>query len=351
MVLFGILALAFLQLGACSNVTLSNIIPKRDTRGSILDAHDGNIVFDPGSGRYLYFSVGYGDCKEPPGNTGCAGPGGADAACGFLYNHTLSVYSTLDFVAWVNEGNALPLAPPRPNLVLFSPKVIYNKLTAKWVLWANWVGGPFPYTYSVSTSTNPLGPYTSDWNDTVAMSTQFGNLNNNAHVGDLNLFLDDDGQGYLIYSSKQHVQIEPLSEDFQSSAFNATNRTSGVFPRGNEAPAMFKRAGKYYALVSDACCFCSPGGSVRAYIADAPLGPYTNFGDDRASFTWGLCPFLPLATPVSTCSQQTLVFQTSSGDVVWAGDRCAWVVDGCVPTRGRASDGREGLTLPPPSYF
>jgi len=303
---------------------VSNILPKRDTNGKILDAHDGNIVFDPATKLYYYYSVGYGDCEEPIGLTGCSGFVNPSSPCGFLNNHSVNLYSTADFTSWKYEGNVLPLAPPRPTCVLFSPKVIYNARSALWVLWANWVNcAHASYTYTVSTSPSPLGPFINDFNDTVAMSTQYGNLHNNSHVGDLNLFLDSDGKGYLIYSSQLHVQIEPLSEDFRSSAYNATGLTSGQFPTGNEAPAMFKRNGMYYALLSDACCFCNPGAGVFAYVASAPLGPYTLtwVNSPRGSFTWDLCPFAPLSTPVATCAQQTLVFQTQAGDTVWMGDR------------------------------
>lgn len=54
------------------NVTISNILPRRDTTGAIIDAHDGNVLFDSASGQYLYYAAGYGSCQEPPGLNGCA---------------------------------------------------------------------------------------------------------------------------------------------------------------------------------------------------------------------------------------------------------------------------------------
>ena len=42
---------------------------------------------------------------------------------------------------------------------------------------------------------------------------------------------------------------------------------------------MFKREGKWYALVSESCCYCKPGGKVHAYSATDPLGPYDYLGE------------------------------------------------------------------------
>ena len=62
------------------------------------------------------------------------------------------------------------------------------------------------------------------------------------------------------------VQIERLTGDYLASTWESTAQTSGVFPYGNEAPAMFKRGGYYYALVSDSCCYCGQGGLVSKLL-------------------------------------------------------------------------------------
>ena len=35
---------------------LSNVVPRRDTGGAILDAHDGNIVWSAATSSWLYFA-------------------------------------------------------------------------------------------------------------------------------------------------------------------------------------------------------------------------------------------------------------------------------------------------------
>ena len=134
-------------------------------------------------------------------------------------------------------------------------------------------------------------------------------------MGDFALFVDDDGTCYLLYSSDAHAQIEVLTDDYLASTWATDGRTSGVFPKGNEAPAMFKRHGLYYALISDSCCYCGGGGTVRSFVAASPLGPYTYAG----SITDSANPFNP--SGVSTSSQQTLTFALDDGQIVWVGDR------------------------------
>ena len=317
-----LLAAALCGVTACVPQDLSNVVPRRDVNGAILDAHDGNVVYDEVGQQWLYFAAGYGACREPDGLNGCADWTNG-TSCGFFRNHSVNVYSTSDFTTWRPHGNVLPL-PARPSAVLFSPKAVFNKKTGLWVLWINLYP---PYNYAVATSASPLGPFATV-NTSVALSTQFGSKYNNSNVGDFAIFVDDDETAYLLYSSDAHAQIEVLADDYLSSTWSVDGRTSGVFPHGNEAPAMFKRGELYYALVSDSCCYCGGGGQVRAFVASSPLGPYAYTG----SITEGANPFNP--SGVSTSCQQTLAFSVN-GQVVWVGDR--WQ-SGPEPARLKGQD-------------
>ncbi len=126
----------------------------------------------------------------------------------------------------------------------------------------------------------------------------------------------------MLYSAHSHCQIEKLTPDYRQSTWVTNNSaTSGVFPHGNEAPALFKRGAFYYALVSDSCCYCGQGGFVHAYRATSPLGPYDYLGQIAQGpnkGAWG--------GDVSTSSQQTATvsFQGNLGanaTVLWVGDR------------------------------
>lgn len=310
--------LSALTIAAASVV--SNVLPRLDTTGNIIDAHDGNVLFDAASSTYLYYAAGYGLCKEPTGPNGCEYWALNNTKCGFLFNHSVNLYTSQDLVTWTNEGNVLPVEN-RVDVVLFSPKVIYHDASQTYVLWYNYVPD---YSYAVAISKSRAGPFQTIAT-TTGNTTQYG-YPNNTHVGDFSLFKDDDGKAYLLYSSSAHVQIEPLSDDYTYSLYRTTNQTSGVFKKGNEAPAMFKRNGMYYALVSEACCYCQPGGLVYAYMASAPLGPYSYIGEIAAGPN-------PFHGDVATSSQQTNVFRVpgatpADDQFVWQGDRWQSAPDG-----------------------
>lgn len=110
-------------------VLLSNVAPRRDTAGNIIDAHDGNVLFI--GGQYHYYAAGYGLCLERNSTTGCEG---GFVGCGFYNNHSVTLYTSADLTTWTFRGNVLPLAN-RVDAILFSPKVVYNALTKLYVLW------------------------------------------------------------------------------------------------------------------------------------------------------------------------------------------------------------------------
>jgi hypothetical protein len=159
---------------------------------------------------------------------------------------------------------------------MFCPKVVYNNLTATWVMWINPImGANFGISYyAVATAKAFTGPF----------SIVSRNVSSLAHadVGDFNLFVDEaTGKGYVIYTS--HIQgsspthdmsIEELTPDYTASRGAARN--SGFFGHSFvEAPAMFKRGEVYYAVFGQCCCYCEWGSPVYVYTAAAPLGPYT----------------------------------------------------------------------------
>lgn len=295
-----------LSLADSVEVTISNVVPRLDNTGQILDAHDGDVVLF--NGTYYYFAAGYGLCTERPGQNGCQG---GFVGCGFLTNHSVNLFSSTDLTTWVAHGNVLPVAN-RPDAILFSPKAIRHPATGMWILWYNYVPS---YSYGVAYSTSPYGPFQTV--DAFAgASTQYG-YPNNSDIGDFSLLVDDDGEGYILYSANHHCQIEHLTANLSRSSYWVDgHKTSGVFPNGNEAPAFFKRAGVYYALVSESCCYCGEGAKVHAYSASAPLGPYTYLGEIAAGPN-------PFNGTIATSAQQTNVVPVGADGhaFLWQGDR------------------------------
>lgn len=261
-----LLLLCILALAEGAMVTISNIIPRRDTNNAILDAHDSKLNYDKTTGLYYWHAASYGNCTEPKGPSGCS-PASV-GACGFQVDHNVSYYFSPDLVTWTNAGiaftatNNLP-----PKSVLFAPKTVYNPNTKLWVMWFNYITESFSNSfYGVATSSNPAGPFTVVNHD-VALQFQDN--------GDEGIFVDDDGQAYVIYTtlSKGHsISIERLTLDYT----NSTLQSSGIFGDSFvEAPALFKRGDIYYATFGSCCCYCQSGSPVHVYTATSVLGPYT----------------------------------------------------------------------------
>jgi beta-xylosidase len=243
------LSLSLLSCSLAAQVTISNTVPRRDTDGAILDAHDSKLNFH--SGLYYWHAASYGNCTEPKGPSGCSPV--TVGSCGFQTDHNVSLYTSADLVTWKNEGVAFTATGNLPpHSVLFAPKTVYNAKTAQWVMWFNYITNSFTNSfYGVATSSNPAGPFTVV-NKNVALQFQDN--------GDEGLFVDDDGQAYVIYTtlSKGHsISIERLSPDYTTSLGAAAS--SGIFGPGNvEAPALFKRNGVYYATFGSCCQCCFP---------------------------------------------------------------------------------------------
>lgn len=260
-------------LGASTSITISNVKPRTDTTGNIMDIHDGNFVFL--NNTYYYFGAAYGTCLEPAGDSGCAGA--AVGACGFQTNHNVTLFTSTDLQTWTNKGFVFGMSDAgiSSDAIMFCPKVLYRQRTNDWVLWMNWIdGADFSHSfYASAVSFSPEGPF-KIVNKNIS-TLAFTDL------GDFNLFVDDDQTAYIIYTSHivdpsltHRMSIERLTPDYTASLGASAN--SGFFGHDFvEAPAMFKRNGIYYAVFGQCCCYCEEGGPVIVYTSSNVLGPYS----------------------------------------------------------------------------
>ena len=88
------------------------------------------------------------------------------------------------------------------------------------------------------------------------------------------MFIDDDGRGYIIFSSPQHnhsVSIELLSPDYLSSSKQLVATLPDVMV---ESPSLFRRNGIYYATYGSCCCACRAGSGQAVNWALSPSGPW-----------------------------------------------------------------------------
>jgi len=135
---------------------------------------------------------------------------------------------------------------------------------------------------------------------------------------DMNLFVDDDGTAYHIYSSEDNstLHISQLSDDYIS--------YSGKFARFfadryMEAPALFKTSdGTYYLIASD-CTGWAPN-AARSAKAKSIWGPWEELGN----------PCIGPGADLSFRSQSTYVFPVSGkkDQFIFMGDR--WVPENPV---------------------
>jgi beta-xylosidase len=89
---------------------------------------------------------------------------------------------------------------------------------------------------------------------------------------DMTLFVDDDGKAYHIYSSEENLTLHlaELSGDYLSH----TGKYTRIAPAGhNEAPAIFKKDGKYF-MITSGCTGWEPN-AARLFSAGNIWGPWT----------------------------------------------------------------------------
>ena len=217
--------------------------------------------------------------------------------------------------------------------VMERPKVLYNDKTGKYVMWWHCDG---------VTKSNPTGSNYGKAKAGVAISdTPYGpfkflgayklNYDENADhswdeaedawgsVRDMNVFKDDDGTAYVIYSSdgNTNMYVAKLNDEYtylaqdQKHAVLGKDFTLNFAGASREAPAMFKYNGTYY-MVTSGCTGWDPNPASYAY-ADSPMGPWTTVNN----------PCTDDGKNTSYRTQPTCVFpvDAAAGKFIYMGDR------------------------------
>ena len=196
-----------------------------------------------------------------------------EGSAGNLAQVGVHCYSSKDLYNWKDEGIALSVVPDdttshiAKGCVLERPKVIYNKKTGKFVMWAHVESADYSKACAgVAVSDSPVGPFI----------YQGSFRPNNAMSRDQTVFVDDDGRAYQFYSSENNatMYISLLTDDYL--------KPSGRFTRNfvkesREAPAVFKYDGKYYML-SSGCTGWDPNVAEIA-VADSIMGTWKTIGN------------------------------------------------------------------------
>jgi hypothetical protein len=264
-----------------------------DAAGHPVNAHGGGILFHAG----VYYW--YGELKEGRTYVTKANQswGGTRVVAGGV-----SCYSSTNLYDWKNEGVALPSGPEDPDhdlhcdKVLERPKVIFNAQTKQFVLWLHVDSADYKAARSgVAVSDSPTGPFkylgsfrpnAGVWPVNVTEQDKqpadgkpvplVRDFAGGQMTRDMTLFQDDDGKAYHFYVSEENatMYVSLLTDDYLKPAGKYARIFIG---RSMEAPAVFKRGGKYYLFASD-CTGWAPN-AARSAVADKIFGPWTELGN------------------------------------------------------------------------
>ncbi|MEK6793222.1 MAG: glycoside hydrolase family 43 protein [Spirochaetota bacterium] len=308
-----------------------------DNNGVHINAHGGAMLFH--DGYYWWF-----------GEHKVAGDAGNKAEVG------VHVYRSTDLYSWEDQGIALFVSDDMSHgiargCILERPKVLFNKLTNRFVMWfhlepkgkgylgarvgvavAERVAGPYRFVKSFrpdagiwplnvdDNEKSPLAPeefagtkYTGAAFDGYDAKRLFRRDFTDGQMSrDMTLFADDDDTAYHIYASEENgvLHISQLTPDYLGSS----GRWARAFPgRFMEAPAMFRHNGKYW-IIASGCTGWKPN-AARSAVADSPFGPWKDLGN----------PWIgaDVDTAISFDSQPAFIFpvQGRPGAFIFLGDR------------------------------
>lgn len=235
-----------------------------DTDGNRINAHGGGVLYHDGT--YYW----YGEYK---GDSTYWNPKVPSWECYRTEAGGVSCYSSKDLTNWKFEGVVLKpdltdeQSDLHPSNVLERPKVIYNDSTKKFVMWLHVDSHDYAKAAAgVAVSDSPTGDF-----------KYLGSIRpNDAMSRDMTLFKDDDGKAYHFYSSEENktLYISKLTDDYLKPTGNFTRN---FIDQSREAPAVFKRDGKYYIL-SSGCTAWDPNVAEYA-VADSIMGTWTVKGN------------------------------------------------------------------------
>ena len=237
--LFWVFLFAINEIIKAQNVTFRPGQIWNDTSGKAINVHAGYIVYEDG----YYYWIGDSRTGNECNGVGC--------------------YRSKDLYNWTNRGLIIPLSGKisednwdlAKGRNLYRPKILYNELTKKWIIWAVWENMEVTITKSCRLVSDHMeGDY-----DLYEISCVNGILSR-----DYTLFKDDtDGRVYFIGAVNTNADIlgVQLNDDYLDGTSNASIILDGV---KYEAPAIFKMYDMYFGLFSG-CTYWKPNRSRWAY--------------------------------------------------------------------------------------
>ena len=194
----------------------------------------------------------------------------------YLKQTFLDAFSSKDLVHWDKHSHVLDIENVAwAAYAVWAPSIV--KKENKYFLFFgandiqndNQVGG-----IGIAVSDKPYGPF----KDYLGKSL-VGKFYNKAQPIDQFVFLDTDGQYYLIYGGWKHCNIGRLNKYFTGFiTFENGELFKSITPDNYvEGPFMFVRNKKYYLMWSEGN-WTGPDYSVAYAIGDSPIGPFRRIG-------------------------------------------------------------------------
>ena len=264
---------------------LKNGIVWKDTQGNPLHAHGGYMIFHEG---YYYW---YGEDRRDNFYVSCYRS--QNLTDWEFRNHILTTNSKMEgyrvrtTLKLINEDGK--------KVNLERPKVLYNKKTNKFVMWAHFENGKnyLDAAVAIATCDTPDGDF-----------TYHGHFNPYGYMSrDCTLYQEEDGTAYFISASRDNADLHVyrLSDDYMNVDCLVHSLWQGEY---REAPAVIKGKHHYY-MISSFCTGWAPNQGKYAW-ADSIEGRWSSLkeiGDE------------------TTYDSQSAFLLNVNGKLLYVGDR------------------------------
>ena len=277
----------------------------RDMAGYAINAHGGGVIFQ--GGRYYW----YGEHK-------------VYGEAGNLAHVGVHCYSSADLISWGDEGIALKVDDSPTHLIgdgciIERPKVVFCPNTGRFVMYfhlENHIRSLRLAAAGIAIADKPSGPF-----KFVRAERPHGE-----DCRDMNLFVDDDGSAWHIFSSERNktTHIARLRDDdfvgYEGTVYRVFVDDS------TEAQALFKHGG-YYWCIGSGCTGWRPN-EARCYRAENLSGPWLRLGNPCR----GVNPQNGLGPEKTWGGQSTCVFKIQGTDR-WVAMFDMWKPDNQLDSR------------------
>lgn len=188
----------------------------------------------------------------------------------------LDAFSSTDLVEWKKHPRILDTANVKwAKKAVWAPSIVQKGKKYFLFFGANDIqsnqemGG-----IGVAVSDKPQGPFKDHLGKPL-----IDKFHNGAQPIDQYVFLDKDGQYYLLYGGWRHCNIAKLNNDFTGFVpFEDGTTFKEITPEGYvEGSFMFRKDNKYYFMWSEGG-WTGPDYSVAYAVADTPFGPFERIG-------------------------------------------------------------------------